>query len=579
MHDRNARPLIFNTPLIRTAVLLTVVATVAVIPVAAATCESLTSLSLPHTTITAAQSVAAGSFNTPPGCTSGSPGCTTNTGLPSFCRVAGTSMPTSDSQINFEVWIPTDRSYNGKYEQLGNGGFAGAIGYSGLVEALKRGYATAATDDGTAGPPRGALSLVGHPERQIDFGYRALKETTNSAKAIIAAFTGKGPTHSYFAGCSDGGREALMEAQRFPDDFEGIIVGSPANDWVGLFTGHDWDMQALLNGPATGGVPDAYIPSRKLPILSNAALAQCAGQDGGIATDAFLNDPRDCRFGPATVQCKAGQDPDTCLTPAQVEAVRKIYRGPHNSQGQLLFPGYEPGSEASPPDWPQWITGTSSTNLGAQFTFSVGFWCDEVFENPSCNPLTVNFDSDYVTALNKVAPVVNSTNPDLSSFEGHGGRIIHYVGWADTAIAPMNSINYYNRVNSALGSGGHGGGSIKKIQEFYRLFMVPGMAHCSGGPGANVFGNRAGLEAPVIDAEHDLLKALERWVEEGMAPETITATKYVNDNPALGIAFQRPLCPYPQVSRYDGKGDPTKAASFTCINNGLGDNVQDPRDQ
>ena len=309
---------------------------------AATTCESLINLPLSRGQVTAAQTVTGGTFNTPPGCTTGSTGCTTNTGLPQFCRVAGTATPTNDSIINFEVWIPTDDSFNGKYEQLGCGGFCGSISYSGLANAIKRGYASAATDDGSqaAGQPTFAL---GHPEKIIDYGYRALKETTDKSKTIITALTGQGPQRSYFNGCSKGGHEALMEAQRYPDDFDGIIVGSPANFWTHLLTGAVWNQQALLNDPAS------YIPPSLLAVLSKAVLAQCVGQDGGVKTDVFLNDPRDCHFDPAAVQCVAGQDPTTCLSSAQVRAARKIYRGPHDpATGELIFPGYEPGSESNP---------------------------------------------------------------------------------------------------------------------------------------------------------------------------------------------------------------------------------------
>jgi Tannase and feruloyl esterase len=537
---------------------------VAVDPAAAATCESLAGLSLPHATVSTAQSMIGGSF-TPPGAT------TPLTGLPPFCRVAITSTPTSDSVIKMEVWIPFGTSWNGKYEQLGCGGYCGSIGYSGLAEAMRRGYASAATDDGN---PNGGLPtfVLGHPERIVDFGYRALKETTDKARAIIAAFVGQGPNRSYFAGCSDGGREALMEAQRFPDDFDGIIVGSPANDWTELFAGFVWNEQALLKDPAS------YIPPSQLHILSTAALAHCARQDGGVATDPFLNDPRDCNFDPAVVQCTAGQDPSTCLSAAQVTAARKIYSGPHDPRtGELIFPGYEPGSEANPSNWPAWITGTSSAadlagsagNLVAgqalQEFFGNGFFADFVFQNPNFDFRTLNFTTDVARADDGVGEIINSIDPDLRPFKSHGGKMIHYVGWADSAIAPTNSVNYYNQVRDVLrGEARHDrdGGTLEEIQEFYRLFMVPGMAHCGGGDGANVFGN--GVNAPVVDADHDLLKALERWVEQGGAPQEIIATHYVNNNPASGVQFQRPLCPFPQVARFTGV-DTTKASSFECV--------------
>jgi feruloyl esterase len=544
-------------------------------PAAATTCVSLAGLLLPHTTVTTAQSITGGSF-TPPGST------TPLTGLPSFCRVGVTSTPTSDSLIKMEVWIPLGTSWNGKYEQLGCGGYCGSIGYSGLAEAIRRGYASAATDDGN---PNGGLPtfVLGHPERIVDFGYRALKETTDKAKAIIAAFVGQGPNRSYFAGCSDGGREALMEAQRFPDDFDGIIVGSPANDWTELFAGFVWNEQALLKDPAS------YIPPSQLHILSTAALAQCARQDGGVATDPFLNDPRDCDFDPGVVQCTAGQDPSTCLSAAQVKAARKIYSGPHDPRtGELIFPGYEPGSEANPSNWPAWITGTSSAadlagsagNLVAgqalQEFFGNGFFADFVFQNPNFDFRTLNFTTNVARADNGVGEIINSIDPDLRPFKGHGGKMIHYVGWADSAIAPMNSVNYYNKVREVLrgeARGDRDGGSLEEIQEFYRLFMAPGMAHCGGGDGPNVFGN--GVNAPVVDADHDLLKALERWVEQDVAPHEIIGTHYVNNNPASGVQFKRPLCPFPQVAAFR-VGDTTNANSFECVGD---ERDNDPRDQ
>jgi feruloyl esterase len=547
---------------------------------AATTCEGLANLSLPHGQITAAQTITGGTFNTPPGCTTSATGCTTNTGLPQFCRVAGTATPTNDSIINFEVWIPTDNSFNGNYEQLGCGGFCGSIGYSALANALRRGYAAAATDDGSqaGGLPTFAL---GYPEKITDYAYRALKETTDKSKSIIAALTGQGPQRSYFNGCSKGGHEALMEAQRYPDDFDGIIVGSPANFYTHLLTGFAWNEQALLNDPAS------YIPPSLLPVLSKAAIAHCVGQDGGVKTDVFLNDPRDCHFDPASVQCAPGQDPTTCLSSAQVRAARKIYRGPHDPvTGELIFPGYEPGSESNASNWPAWIVGTSrdadlsndrAQGQASQQFFANGFFGHFVFQDPNWDFRTLNFTSDVALTDEEYAPILNSTDPDLRPLRKHGGKIIHYVGWADSAIAPINSINYYNSVRDELAGvepARRNDDRWEEIQEFYRLFMAPGMAHCSGGDGPNAFGNGVN-NGPVIDADHDLLTALERWVETGVAPEQIIATHYVNNTPASGVQFQRPLCPFPQIARYT-VGDPTNASSFTCVRD---EPDHDPRNQ
>lgn len=468
-----------------------------------------------------------------------------------LCRVAGTVKPSSDSNIKFEVWIPTDGSFNGNYEQIGNGGYAGNIWMSYIANAVSRGYAAAATDDGTSGPPLGAATFLGHPDVQIDYGYRAIKMTSDNAKAIIEKLSGHRPYYSYFTGCSDGGREALMEVQRYPNDFDGIIAGSPANDLVGLGMSFLWNTKALFGGPQTDGVPDAYIPANKLALLSGPALSQCVGKDGGISTDAFLNDPSACHFDPSVVLCQPGQDPGVCLTPAQVGAAAKLYRGPHNRNGELVFPGYEPGSESNPANWPQWLVGTSSTSPGMQSALTSEFWCDEVMGNAGCDVLGIRHG--FLSAVEIAAPIVNSTNPDLSEFRNRGGKIIQYAGWADTAIAPENGLNYYRKVESVMGD----------IQGFYRVFMAPGMAHCYGGAGPNSFGNGTS-DGPVIDAEHDILKALERWVEFGIAPNKIVATKYLDDDPANGIAFQRPLCPYPQISRYDGHGNTSGPAKFEC---------------
>jgi feruloyl esterase len=524
-------------------------------PAAAMSCADLVNLALPKTTITLAQSYAAGDT------VSGTVKAPVD-----LCRVAGTVRPGSQSNVRFEVWIPADGSWNGKYQQIGNGGFAGSISLSTIANAVSRGYATAGTDDGTSGSPpaipAGAPAFIGNTDVLLDYGYRAIKATTDDSKAIIDALTGQAPRHSYFVGCSDGGREALKEAQNYPDDFDGIIVGSPVNDQVGEFgASYLWDMQATLNGPQTNGVPDAYIPASKLPLLTNAALAACVGKDGGVATDAFLSDPRQCRFDPGVVQCEPGQDPDTCLTPAQVEAARKIYEGPHD-HGILLFPGYEPGGEAASGDWSNWITGSSPAKPGSQYGLGLGFACSLVQGVQNCDYLAVDVVQQDAFARIHLQPILSSVNPDLRAFRARGGRMIQYAGWADAAIAPQNGLNYYEAVTHEIGDP-HG---------FYRVFMAPGMAHCSGGAGPNAFGNGT-VNGPVIDSDHDLVRALERWVEDGIAPDRIIATHYVNNAPAQGVQFQRPLCPYPQRAEYVG-GDPNEASSFACVAH---DDPFDPR--
>ncbi len=514
------------------------------LPAVATTCSDLTSLSLPNTTITLAKSYTAGATVTG-----------TITAPVTLCRVAGTIKPGAGSNIHFEVWIPTDGSWNGKYEQVGNGGFAGAIQYSAIVTGVARGYATAGTDDGTSGPPPGAPSFIGNPDVLLDYGYRAIKGTTDDSKAIVQTLMGQGASYSYFVGCSDGGREALKEAQKYPDDFNGIIVGSPVNDQVGEFgSSYLYDMEVTLNGPQTNGVPDAYIPASKLSILTNAALAQCAGKDGGLVSDGFLSDPRQCFFDPEVVQCKSGQNPSTCLTAAQVEAAEKIYFGPHHN-GELLFPGYEPGGESAAGDWGTWISGSSPASPGAQYGLGYGFGCDLMQQTTTCNYLGINVAQQDATARQTLQPILSSVDPNITPFKDHGGKMIQYAGWNDTAIAPENGLNYYRRVTRTIGD----------PHDFYRIFMVPGMAHCAGGPGPNAFGAPFGLPAPQVDAQHDVLSALEQWVEHGIAPNEIIVTKYVSDNPTKGIAMQRPICPYPQRPEYVGAGDPNLPSSFRCV--------------
>jgi feruloyl esterase len=513
-------------------------------PAAATVCSDLTGLSLPNTTITLAQSYAAGAV------VSG-----TTTAPVGLCRVAATVKPGPQSNVHYEVWIPTDGSWNGKYQQIGNDKFAGSISLSGIANAVSRGYATAGTDDGTSGPPSGAPAFINNMDVLLDYGFRAIKATTDGSKAIINALMGKAPNFSYFVGCSDGGREALQEAQRFPNDFDGIIAGSPVNDQVGEF-GSDYlyNAQATLTGPQTNGVPDAYIPTSKLPILTNAVLARCVGKDGGVASDAFLNDPRQCKFDPSFVQCNGAQDPNTCLAPAQVQAAQKLYAGPHDGP-VLLFPGLEPGGEAQTGGWTTWITAASPTSFSSQYTLGMGFGCALMQGVASCNYLAIDVLAQDKAARQMLQPILSSVNPDLSAFMAHGGKLIQYAGWSDAAIPPQNGLNYYRKVVQTMGGDPTG---------FYRVFMVPGMAHCSGGLGPNAFGNGTS-NGPVIDAAHDLVKALEQWREQGIAPASIIATHYVNNVVAQGVQFQRPLCPFPQRAEYVGQGDPNNAASFACV--------------
>ena len=513
----------------------------------AATCASLAALSLADTTISAAQSVPAGTYTAPDG--------EVFPGLPAFCRVAATLTPSSDSNIKIELWLPS-AGWNGKYEGTGNGGYAGTIIYNVLADGVQRGYAVANTDMGTA--PATTLDgspLVGHPEKWKDWGYRATHVMTVAAKKIVHAFYGKHPRQSYFSGCSTGGEQALMEAQRFPDDYDGIVGGDPGHNRTHLHTAFVWTWQA---GQRT---PGSVLGFDKLALLNSAVLAACGTQDGALKADGFLNDPRDCHFDPKALQC-TGADAPTCLTAAQVQAAAAMYDGPRNPRNNhLIYPGWPRGSEGIPVIWP-FLEGLLSPEPAFDGLFKWVF-------GPSWDWRTFDFDRDMATVDTVLGPILNATDPDLGRFKAHGGKLILYHGQADAIVAPQDTINYYNEVVATQRGEGdddgdrHGRRALEETQDFARLFLAPGMSHCGGGPGPNVFNGADNLGGPQ-DPDHDVLSALDRWVTQGVAPEKIIATKYVNDNPAAGIAMTRPLCVYPQLAQYKGAGDTSNAANFVC---------------
>jgi hypothetical protein len=504
--------------------------------VSAATCEGMAGLKLPNTTITAAQSVAAGAF-TP---TTGS--AAPYKELPAFCRVAGVIKPTSDSEIKFEVWLPS-ANWNGKFHGIGNGGFAGSISYTGLAGALTRGYATASTDTGHSGGD--ASWALGHPEKIVDYGHRAIHEMTEKAKLVVKAFYGDGPKRSYFASCSNGGRQALMEAQRYPNDYDGIIAGAPANAFSQILTGFAWNMQLLLSDSAN------YIPAKKLKAIETAALAACDARDG--VTDGVLDDPTKCGFDPAVLLCK-GAETDDCLTENQVAALKKIYAGPRNAKGQLIIPGFTPGGETGLGGWAPWITGATPT-AALQFFFSTQAFKNMVYNNPGWDYKTFDLERDGKAADEKLAPVLNATDPNLKAFSARGGKLILYHGWNDAALPPVNTINYFQSVVAKLGQ--------RQANGFMRLYMAPGVQHCAGGPGPDTFGQM--VTSAQSDPQHDLTLALERWVEQGVAPEQVIATKRQGANPQAPASRTRPLCPYPQVARYKGSGSTDEVANFNCV--------------
>ncbi len=488
----------------------------------AASCEGLSSLALPDTTITLAQSVTAGAFNLPAGTFPGPTPAQAERAfknLPAFCQVAATLKPSQDSEIKIEVWMPAS-GWNGKFLGVGNGGWAGSINYAGLAQGLARAYATVSTDTGHSGNGGDASFALGHPEKLVDLGYRAVHVMTIQAKAIAAAFYGNGPRFSYWNGCSTGGKQGLTEAERFPDDYNGIVAGAPANYWTHLMFSAIWPAEATLKDPAS------YIPPSKYPLIHKAALEACDALDG--ITDGILNDPLRCHFDPKSLECK-GADGPSCLTAAQVEAARKIYAGPTNPRtGKQVFPGLEPGSELG---WRAEAGGPEPMSIPLSYFRYV------LFKDPKWDFRTLNFDRDVARADKLDRGTLNAIDPRLKAFQAHGGKLMMYHGWDDPLIAPLNSVNYYLSILAAMGG-------PEKTKGFVRLFMVPGMGHCGGGPGPDTF------DTPI-----------DQWVEHGVAPEKIIASHSANG----GVDMTRPLCPYPQVARWNGVGSATDAANFVCV--------------
>jgi feruloyl esterase len=480
---------------------------------APSTCQTLSTLALPHARITLAQAVEAGPF-TPP---DQAGAAESSRALPAFCRVAATLTPTSDSDIKIEVWLPAS-GWNGKYLALGNGAFNGAISYPAMMTALARGYATSSTDTGHTG--NNARFAPGHPEKVIDFGWRAVHEMTMVSKTVVAAYYERAAGHAYWNGCSAGGRQAMKEAQRFPEDFDGIIAGAPGLDWTGRAAQAVRVLKTLEQNDA------ARLAPPQMELLHRAAVDACDALDG--VNDRLIGDPSRCAFDPATLQCKGAGDAG-CLTPAQVETARLIYSPMANSKTKREIAGLAPGSELG---WTPtgWTASARATGID-QFRFLV-------FNDPAWTAQRFDAASDPARAEAADAGTINALDPNLRPFIDRGGKLIQYHGWSDPQISPFNSTQYYGRVVESIGS-------QTDIPHAYRLFMAPGMGHCSGGEGPNAF---------------DMIGALEQWVEHGKAPDRILASHATNGR----VDRSRPLCPFPQTAVYKGSGSTDEASNFQC---------------
>ena len=490
-------------------------------------CASLLTAALPDTSILSAELLAANTFQAPD-----EEDTMTH---PAFCRVVARTEP----QVNFEVWLPA-AGWNGKFQGVGNGGMAGTISYGAMLSALQRGYATASTDTGHAAGDVAfdASWALGRPDLVEDFGHRSLHLTTVHGKSLTSQLYGEPPQYAYYVGCSKGGQQGLMEAQRYPDDYDGIIAGDPAHNWTRFYAGgHLWYSLALL---ADG---ESYLPPTKLAALGAAVNKACDARDG--IADGILNNPLACDFDPGVLACPAGVDDPSCLTQTQITAVNQIWSGVTDSSGELVFPPLVRGGEAAPGGWANWVTGREPFSslhwLGGE-----GFFRYMVFEDPDWDFRSFDFDKDLQFALEKVGPMVDANDPDLSKLRDGGAKLLIYHGLSDPDISPLSSINYFEEVLAHMSPNKDRQTALTETNDFLRLFLVPGMGHCSGGPGPDNF---------------DALTALENWVERGVAPEHIVASKIID-----GVTtMSRPLCNYPGTAKWDGRGDTNSASSFSCV--------------
>jgi feruloyl esterase len=471
---------------------------------------------------------------------------TQETVLVPHCKVEGVIGP----EIHFELLLP--EKWNGKFVMGGGGGFVGLVVNSALsYGALQKGYATVGTDTGHQGHPLDASWANNNLERLVNFGHQAVHRTAVTAKALIKAYYQKDITRNYFVGCSRGGGQALMEAQRYPEDFEGIVAGAPAYNWtMGLGAGTTQINQAMYPDP--NNLQEAVVGPKEQELIESSYLAMCDELDG--IKDGILNDPRDCKFDVATLLCK-GKKTDNCLSKEQLDAVKVVYDGPKDKQDQMFY-GYPFGGETSIGGWPRWLTGglkfqgdldefQGGIDVGdtvapvapsAHFAFGNGVMKYFVYNDPDWTYKNYNFET-FREDSKLVGETLNATNSDLSAFRKRGGKLLMFTGWSDAAITPLGTIAYYEEVLA----------HDKTASDDTRLFMMPGVEHCFGGEGPSWV---------------DWLDELDKWMETGKAPDQVTVF-FVDEK--MQPAGSRLLCAFPQEAKYDGKGDPRDVSSFSCV--------------
>ncbi len=458
-------------------------------------------------------------------------------GVPAFCRVRGLATPSPRSRIHFEVWLPL-AGWSGRLTMIGNGGYSSAFNIAELAALVRKGTTAVATDTGHEG---GELDFgYDNDDAIADWGNRAVHESIVAAKAVVARFYGRTPRYSYFTGCSTGGHQALMEAQRYPGDFDGLLAGDPGNNRTNLNFGFLWQ---FLANHEQGDNSHPILTAQDLVLVNRAAVKQCDALDG--VTDGVIADPRQCKATPAQLRCSAGKTPD-CLTDRQIQALQQMYAGARRREtGELVYPGWPVGSEApeGAGGWQAYWANPAKPDEPQR----VEYFRRWVFHDPDWNWWAFDWGKGIDAARTRMAPLVDATSPDLSAFARHGGRIILYQGWADPVVSAADTIAYYQRMSAATPT----------AASFSALFLVPGMGHCAGGPGATDFSSDA-------DASGNIALALQDWVEKGTKPVRIVAVHRPGRQATTTMSFSRPLCAWPKLAHYEGSGDTNDAASFTC---------------
>lgn len=503
-------------------------------------CErsALDSLDLPGLQVRAVVPVAAAAF-TPPRAS------TPLADAPAFCRVSAVTTAAPETTVEFEVWVPN--TWNGKIVTTGNGGYSNTLSYRDMANALRQGYATIGGDTGhQTATPDDLLWGASRRARIAEWGSHSIHSITVPGKRIVERLAGAAPKRAYFYGCSTGGHQAYAEMQRYPEDFDGVIAGAPGNNRVRLNAGFLWQ---FLANRRRGAEAEPILPAHKLPAITKAVVAACDGLDG--VTDGVIDDPRSCTFDPASMLCASSDEPG-CLTQPQIEAFERMSRGARNLRtGEQIYPGWPRGSEAltTLPDgrpssgWHQYWGGAEPTR--------VNFWRYWLFNDPQWDWWSFDFDRHMSLADETLGSLIDQNSVVLDTFKRRGGKAVVFQGWQDPVVNALDTIAYVDRLRARQGA--------TETDGFFRLFLVPGMGHCSGGTGATVFGN-SGERPPVVDVDHDLLMALDAWVEQGLAPERVIAARVENGR----TTRTRPLCAYPKRAVYAGIGSTDDAASFVC---------------